>query len=72
MIIIVLLCETLLLQRKCEQYWPENVNENFEAPNSTIMATLTSVMPFADYEIKTFLVKDVSVHILIWICKNYF
>ena len=50
----------LVSQRKCEMYWPENVNETLQ-PGANISVTLISQMPFADYEIKKFTVQDVSI-----------
>ena len=48
------------LQRKCEQYWSDNVNDTFDA--GSLVVTLTDLVPYADYEIKRFTIKDVSVH----------
>ena len=45
-------------QRKCEQYWPDNVNDTYDAGNLSV--TLTDLVPYADYEIKRFSIKDVS------------
>ena len=46
-------------QRKCEQYWSDNVNDTFDA--GSLVVTLTDLVPYADYEIKRFSIKDVSV-----------
>ena len=48
------------LQRKCEQYWSDNVNDTFDA--GSLVVTLTDLVPYADYEIKRFSITDVSVH----------
>ena len=46
------------LQRKCEQYWSDNVNDTFDA--GSLAVTLTDLVPYADYEIKRFSITDVS------------
>lgn len=48
------------MQRKCEQYWAENMGEVHESPNKVFSVTTTSVMQFADFVIRTFSVKNVS------------
>ena len=48
------------LQRKCEQYWGENIGDDYETVDKSITITTTSVMPFADFEIRMFNVKKVS------------
>lgn len=48
------------MQKKCEQYWPDIVGQTVEPPDTTLEVTLTELMPFADYEIRKFEVKDVS------------
>ena len=53
------------VQRKCEQYWSDNVNEVYSPSNTTLLVVLTEQMPFADYEIKKFSVTDVSMCVFI-------
>ena len=60
--IVVYTCLTSISfasQRKCEQYWPDNVNDTYDAGNLSV--TLTDLVPYADYEINRFSIKDVSV-----------
>ena len=45
-------------KRKCEQYWSDNVNDTFDA--GSLVVTLTDLVPYADYEIKRFSIKDTS------------
>ena len=47
-------------QRKCEQYWPNNVHETYNPPETTLLVSFEEVQPFADYEIKTLVVTNVS------------
>jgi len=54
--ILLLLC----LQRKCEQYWPEGVGQSMTPPDTTLQVTFTELMPYAEYEIRKFKVRDVS------------
>ena len=51
-----------LIQIKCEQYWPENVNAILN-PGYNFSVTLTCSLPFAEYEIRELVLKDV--------CKRY-
>ena len=53
-------CIFCVLQRKCEQYWPDVVGQSQIQPSMTIEVTLKELMPFADYEIRRFEVQDVS------------
>ena len=50
------------MQKKCEQYWPEKVNATLN-PGYNLSVTLTSSLPFAEYEIRKLVLKDV--------CKRY-
>ena len=50
----------LPVQRKCEQYWADNIGEVFETQDKKMEITTTSSMPFADFEIRTFNAKNVS------------
>ena len=52
------------MQRKCEQYWGENIGDDFETPDNKLRITTTSVLPLADFDIRIFTVKSVS---LTWI-----
>ena len=54
----------LCLQRKCEQYWSDNIGEVFETQDKKMEITTTSSMPFADFEIRTFNLKHVSGEII--------
>ncbi len=47
-------------QRKCEQYWAENIGDSYTTPDNNITVVTTSVMPFADFVIRTLSVKNVS------------
>ena len=49
-------------QRKCEQYWADNIGEDYQTPDKKLNITTTSVMPYADFAIRTFSVKSVSFH----------
>ena len=49
-----------VLQRKCEQYWPDNVHETYDPPETTFIVSFEEVQPFADYEIKKLVVTNVS------------
>ena len=49
------------MQRKCEQYWGENIGDDFETPDNKLRITTTSVLPLADFEIRIFTVKSVSI-----------
>ena len=49
----------ICLQKKCEQYWPENIDETL-TPGLNLSVTLTSILPYAEYEVRKFTVKDVS------------
>ena len=49
-------------QRKCEQYWADNIGEDYQTPDKKLNITTTSVMPYADFSIRTFSVKSVSFH----------
>ena len=48
------------IQRECEQYWAENMGEVYNTPDKMFSVTTTSLMPFADFVIRTFSVKHVS------------
>jgi len=48
----------ILIQVKCEQYWPENINATLN-PGYNLSVTLTSSLPFAEYEIRKLVLKDV-------------
>jgi hypothetical protein len=50
----------LIFQRKCEQYWPENVHDTYSPPETTLLVSFEEVQPFADYEIKKLVVTNVS------------
>ena len=40
-----------ILQKKCEEYWPLNVDESIH-PGHGINVTLTSMLPFAEYSVR--------------------
>ena len=48
-----------MLQRKCEQYWSDNIGDVYETPDKKMQITTTSSVPFADFEIRNFNVKKV-------------
>ena len=51
----------LLLQKKCEEYWPDDAEVPFvPAPGSPLTVTYKSVMPFAEYIIRKMVVAHVS------------
>ena len=66
-----------LAQKKCEQYWPETVN-GIEEVGYNLSVTLTSLLPFTEYEIRTLTVKDVRMesttvpYELKYFCKGSF
>ena len=49
------------MQRKCEQYWGENNGDDFEIPDNKLRITTTHVLPLADFDIRIFTVKSVSI-----------
>ena len=52
-------CVLFDVQRKCELYWPEKVGDTFKA-GCGIHVQYKEVVPFADFEIKKFIVTNVS------------
>ena len=56
--ISLFLC-VFLVQKKCEKYWPENVEESIE-PGHNLTVTLTTLLPFAEYVIRKMTVECVS------------
>ena len=52
-----------LLQRKCEQYWADNIGDEYQTPDKKFSVTTTSVMPFADFVIRTFSATNVRDYI---------
>ena len=46
-----------LLQQKCLQYWPDRINDSISGDSFT--TTLTSVLTFADYQIRKLEIKNV-------------
>ena len=57
----VCVCVCVCVQVKCEQYWSEDIGSVFETENKTMSVTTLSVTPFADFVIRQFTVKNVSV-----------
>ena len=51
----------LFMQRKCEQYWGDNVGDDFETPDHKLTITTTYVLPLADCIIRNFTVESVSI-----------
>ena len=49
---------SLLLHRKCEQYWPERVGETI-SPDGGVSVLLQSVLPFTEYEIRELVLTNV-------------
>jgi hypothetical protein len=46
-------------QPKCERYWPENINDNWDV-GCNLRVCLFEQRPFAEYTVKILLVTDVS------------
>lgn len=44
--------------QKCEQYWPDNVDDTIK-PKPSLTIKLTQIQRFADYELRTLLVTKV-------------
>ncbi len=44
---------------KCEQYWPNGINESWEVGNN-LLVTLVEQRPYAEYKVKILTVEDVS------------
>ena len=53
-------------QHKCEQYWSDNIGEVFETQDKKMTIITTSFMPFADFEIRTFNIKNVCNISYLW------
>ena len=49
--------------QKCEQYWPDNVDETIK-PKPSLSVKLTQIQRFADYELRTMVVTKVK-HIIV-------
>ena len=49
-----------LLQQKCLQYWPDRLKDGISGDSFT--TTLTSVLTFADYQIRKLEITNVSTH----------
>ena len=49
------------MQRKCEQYWGDNIGDDFETPDNKLRITTTYVLPHADFDIRNLTVKSVSI-----------
>ena len=54
----------LFIQAKCEQYWPERLNETLET-SSHMSVKLVEIMRFADFEKKIFHIVNVTFLILV-------
>ena len=52
-----------ILQKKCEEYWPLNVDESIH-PGHGINVALTSILPFAEYSVRKLTVTCVSNEII--------
>ena len=50
----------VFIQKKCECYWPENINGTFE-PGLGITVVLISLTPFAEYVIRKMSVTKVRI-----------
>ena len=48
-----------VFQRKCEPYWPDNVHDVYNPPNTSLSVSFDELQPFADYEIKKLVVTNV-------------
>ena len=51
--------QCMATQEKCAMYWPESVNTSITTADM-LKVTLSSSMPFAEYEIREFKVRSVS------------
>ena len=49
------------MQKKCEQYWPASMEETKDVGNS-LSVRMTSLLPFAEYDIRSLVVTNVSGH----------
>ena len=47
------------MQTKCVQYWPKELHDSI-TPGDKFSVTYTSTLPFAEYEIRKFKLKNVS------------
>ena len=57
--VIVMVTKTVEADiQKCEQYWPDNVDETI-TPKPSLAVKLTQIQRFADYELRTMTVTKV-------------
>ena len=62
-LIVELSPRVVLLQKKCEVYWPDGVEDPFvPAPGSPLSIKKKSVSMFAEYVIRKMVVSHVSMH----------
>ena len=47
--------------QKCEQYWPDSVDETIN-PKATLSVKLTQIQCFADYELRTMTLTKVWIY----------
>ena len=48
-----------VFQRKCEPYWPDNVHDVYNPPDTSLSVSYEELQVFADYEIKKLVVTNV-------------
>ena len=46
-------------QEKCSEYWPKALHDRI-TPGGRLSVTLTSTIPYAEFQIRKFIVKSVS------------
>lgn len=49
------------LQHRCERYWGENIGDVYETPDKKLAITTTSSVPFVEFMIRTFNLKNVCI-----------
>ena len=49
------------MQRKCEQYWPDDIHVTYIPPETTLSVSFEEVQQFADYEIRKLVVTNVRI-----------
>ena len=54
-----MMCMSLYLQKKCEQYWPASMEETKDVGNS-LSVRMTSLLSFAEYDLRELTITDVS------------
>ena len=60
-----------LLQEKCQQYWPGHINIT-ETKGPNLYITVTSFVPYAEYQIRKIQIRTVSFSLLLSYKKQAF